>query len=132
MAYDEGLAQRVREAFPAGVDVTEKKMFGGLCFLASGKMCCGVLRDEMMVRVGRENQDAALRAEHARPMDFTGRPMKGFVFVSAAGLRTEGEVEAWVRRGLDGRDKIQPCSAGNSSPRPHSSSGAARRQRPPS
>jgi len=96
MAYDEGLAERVRHALGRRPGVSEKKMFGGLAFLAGGKMVCGVVKDELMVRVGPERYGDALRRAHVRPMDFTGRPMKGFVFVGAAACDTEEAVAQWV------------------------------------
>lgn len=96
MAYDEALADRVRRAIGPRSDVTEKKMFGGVAFLLDGKMFCGVASDDLMVRVGPDRHDEALARAHVRPMDFTGRPMKGYVFVSSAGCRTERAVKAWV------------------------------------
>ena len=76
-------------------------MFGGLTFMLQGNMCCGVAGDRLMVRVGPEKYDEALGQKHARLMDFTGRPMKGFVFVGSEGLASDGELETWVRRGVD-------------------------------
>lgn len=101
MAYDEKLALRVRQALDGPRGVTEKKMFGGLAFLLDGKMFCGVLGDELMVRVGPEAHAAALRRPHARPMDFTGRPMKGYVFVAAAGVRSVPAVGRWVAQAIE-------------------------------
>lgn len=100
MAYDEGLAERLRVALDDQRGVSEKKMFGGLCFLIDGKMCCGIVKDELMVRVGAEQHAEALRRPHARPMDFTGRPMKGFVYVAPEGLDAERDLEAWVALGV--------------------------------
>jgi len=80
MAFDERLAQRIRQILKGARGVTEKRMFGGLCFLVRGKMCCGVERDHLVVRVGPEQYERALSKPHARPMDFTGRPLKGFVY----------------------------------------------------
>jgi TfoX/Sxy family transcriptional regulator of competence genes len=101
MAYDEVLAGRVRRAIGSRADIDERKMFGGLAFLARGKMFCGVVDRDLMVRVGRENYAAALEKPHVRPMDFTGRPMVGYVYVAAAGVRTVASVAAWARRGLE-------------------------------
>ncbi len=81
MAYDEGLAQLLRDDL-AGEPVTETKMFGGLCFLRAGHMVCGVHRGGVMVRVGKPNQDAAMAIPGVSPMMFTGRPMAGMVDVS--------------------------------------------------
>ncbi|MFN0161235.1 MAG: TfoX/Sxy family protein [Burkholderiales bacterium] len=99
MAYDEKLAERVRLEL-AGEAVTEKKMMGGLCFMVRGHMACGVTAERLMVRVGPEAHAAALRVKHAAPMDFTGRPMRGFVFVGAAGVATQRGVAAWMERAL--------------------------------
>lgn len=100
MAYDEGLAQRIRENLDTRRDVTEKKMFGGLAFLVAGNMCVGVVGDELMVRVGPEAYEGCLALPAARPMDFTGRPMKGFVFVSSDGVAEDEDLHAWIGRGL--------------------------------
>jgi len=101
MPYDEGLAQRIREALEDQSSVTEKKMFGGLAFLLRGNMCVGVLQDELMVRVGPNQYEEALLEPHARKMDFTGRPMKGLVYVAPAGFESDDGLQAWVTRGVD-------------------------------
>lgn len=101
MAYDEKLAQRVRNALSRRDGVVERKMFGGLAFMLSGNMCCGVLGDDLMVRVGPDGYDSALAEPHARPMDFTGRPMKGLVYVGPAGHESPAAIRRWVRRGAD-------------------------------
>lgn len=103
MAYDEGLAQRVRELLEGRADelvVVEKKMFGGLCFMVQGNMCCGILQDDIMVRVGADAHADALAQPHARPMDFTGKAMKGMVYVGPEGLEGDDDLEGWVQRGL--------------------------------
>ncbi len=100
MAYDEDLAVRVRELLEDEPTCIDKKMFGGLCFMVTGHMCCGIIGDELMVRVGPDGYEAALARPHARPMDFTGRPLTGMVYVGAAGLRTKAALRAWVARGL--------------------------------
>jgi TfoX/Sxy family transcriptional regulator of competence genes len=100
VAYDEGLVQRVREHVEAEPGVSEKRMFGGIAFLVNGNMAVGVVKSELMVRVGPDAHAAALREPHARPMDFTKRPMKGFVFVGEAGLEDDAALDAWVRRGV--------------------------------
>jgi TfoX/Sxy family transcriptional regulator of competence genes len=100
MAYDEKLADRVRRAVGPRPDVTEKKMFGGIAFLLDGKMFCGVASDDLMVRVGPARYAAALARAHVRPMDFTGRPMNGYVFVGPGGTRTEKTVAPWVEQSL--------------------------------
>jgi TfoX/Sxy family transcriptional regulator of competence genes len=100
MSYDDTLAIRVRQALSDRDDVVEKKMFGGLCFMVNGAMCCGLTQTEFMVRVGPEQYDEALAQPHARPMDFTGRPLKGMVYVAREGLRTEAQLARWVARGV--------------------------------
>ena len=100
MAYDEKLAARVRLALAAEF-TTEKKMMGGLCFMVRGHMCCGVETERLMVRVGPQAHERALKLKHAAPMDFTGRPMRGFVYVLPPGVAKQRGVDAWVRRGLE-------------------------------
>ena len=101
MAYDEKLADRVRNALAGRKRITEKKMFGGLAFLLRGRMCCGILNDDLMVRVGPERYAAALARPHARPMDFTGRPLSGFVYVGSPGFRSKQALVKWVGRGIE-------------------------------
>jgi TfoX/Sxy family transcriptional regulator of competence genes len=96
MSYDEKLADRIRRALGPRDDVEERKMFGGLAFLRGGRMFCGIANDDLMVRVGPEAYEQALDKPHVRPMDFTGRPMKGYVFVAPAGRRTDAALRAWV------------------------------------
>jgi TfoX/Sxy family transcriptional regulator of competence genes len=98
MAYDEVIADRIRRAVGPRTDVTEKKMFGGIAFLLDGKMFVGIASEDLMVRVGPEGYEAALAESHVRPMDFTGRPMKGYVFVGQRGTKTDKAVAAWVKR----------------------------------
>ena len=100
MAYDEPTAQRVRAALAGRGAITEKRMFGGLAFLIGGRMACGVLGDTLMVRVGPDAYEAALALPHTRPMDFTGRPLRGFVYVEAPGIRTDAALAAWVTRAV--------------------------------
>jgi TfoX/Sxy family transcriptional regulator of competence genes len=100
MSYDEKLAARIRAVLSERDDVVEKKMFGGLCFMVKGSMCCGLTKSDFMVRVGPERYEAALAQPHARPMDFTGRPLKGMVYVAPEGLRSSSALARWVERGL--------------------------------
>ena len=100
MPYDEKLVDRVRGVL-TGKAFEERKMFGGLTFMVQGNMCCGVEGDRLMVRVGPEKHDEALGQEHAQPMDFTGRPMKGMVFVGSEGLTSDKDLKSWVKRGVD-------------------------------
>ena len=99
MAYDEKLADRIRQALVPRADVAEKKMFGGIAFLLDGKMFCGIVKDDLMVRVGPERCEAALAEAHVRPMDFTGRPMNGYVYVGRGGSRTVKAIAKWVEQG---------------------------------
>lgn len=104
MAYDEGLAQRIREALENGElrrdrAVVERKMFGGLAFMLGGNMCIGVSGDELMARVGPDAYADALAQPHAREMDFTGKPLRGFVYVDALGFESDEDLEAWIERG---------------------------------
>jgi TfoX/Sxy family transcriptional regulator of competence genes len=101
MAYDEGLAERLREVLNEQPGVTEKKMFGGLAFLCQGHMFCGIVGEELMVRVGAERYEQALLEPHTRAMDFTGRPMKGYVYVEPEGFETDEALEGWTNRGLE-------------------------------
>jgi uncharacterized protein YdhG (YjbR/CyaY superfamily) len=98
--YDEKTAARVRALLADRPGVVEKRMFGGLCFMLNGKMCCGLTKTDFMVRVGKEAYAEALADRHARPMDFTGRPLAGMVYVDAAGLKTAAALKKWVERGV--------------------------------
>lgn len=95
MAYDENLADRVRDLLAPDPGYSERKMFGGLCFMLNGHMCCGIVGDELMLRLGNEGAAAALSRPHVRPMDFTGKPMASMVYVSVAGLKGRG-LRSWV------------------------------------
>ena len=108
MAYDEGVAQRVREALADAPDVVEKQMFGGLAFMVRGDMSCGVVDSELMVRVGPEAYDEALAQPHARVMDFTGKPLSGMVYVASAGLAEDEDLAAWVARGVAYAQSLPP------------------------
>lgn len=97
MAYDESLATRVADYFTAKKAPHEaKRMMGGLCFMVRGKMCVGVESHRLMARIDPAEEEAALARPGCTPMDFTGRPMRGFVFVDAAHLRTAMQLAAWL------------------------------------
>lgn len=96
MAFDEGLAERLRELLADRDDVREKRMFGGLAYLVGGNLCCGILKDRLMARVGASQYEAALQRPHAREMDFTGRPMRGFVLVEPAGFEDDDDLRQWL------------------------------------
>jgi len=101
MAYDEKLAARVRGIVSGMNGVRERKMFGGIAFMLRGNMCCGVINDLLMARVGTGQYEAALALPHVRPMDFTGKPMKGYVYVEPAGHREDVDLKVWIDRCID-------------------------------
>ncbi len=121
MAYDEGLAERVRDLLADEHGLSEKRMFGGLAFLLKGNMCVGVVKDELMVRVGPDAYQRLLNQHHARKMDFTGRPMKGFLYVGAAGFESDEDLGRWVGHGKAYADTLPAKRA--------SQSGTSRRSR---
>ena len=108
MAYDEGLATRVREVLGDQPGLAEKKMFGGLAFLLHGNMACGVRGDDLMVRVDPELGDAALAEPGVRPFDMTGRPMKGWLLVDPDGHAEDEDLRRWVDRGLAHAGSLPP------------------------
>lgn len=101
MPYDENLAERVRQALGAQAGFVEKKMFGGLCFLLNGNMCCGVREDDLIVRVGPGQYAELVEQPHARPMDLTGRALKGLIYVGPGGYQTDDALSLWLKRGVD-------------------------------
>jgi TfoX/Sxy family transcriptional regulator of competence genes len=101
MACDEHLVQRIRQTLAAEVGITEKRMFGGVAFLRHGLMFAGVSSSELMARVGPQLYEESLAREFVREMDFTGRPMKGYVYVDEPGLSTDADLHFWLRRCLD-------------------------------
>jgi TfoX/Sxy family transcriptional regulator of competence genes len=126
MSYDEHLADRIRRHLADRTDVVEKRMFGGLCFMVGGTMCCGLTKTDLMVRVGPDQYEAALAQPHARPMDFTGRPLKGMVYVAPGGLRTEAALARWIQRGLSFVSAVAPAAKKGRTER---SAGSARSRR---
>lgn len=100
MAYDEGVAERLRDAYLSLPDVVEKRMFGGIAFMVYGHMSCGVVNDTLMVRVGPEQYECALQRPHAREMDFTGKPLTGFVYVAPEGFEDDADLQDWVETSL--------------------------------
>jgi hypothetical protein len=101
MAYDSYLADRIRQRVGELRGLTEKEMFGGLGFMLNGNMCCGVIGDEMIARIGPEGGEAALREKHTRAFDFTGRPMRGWIYVEAEGLDDDASLDRWVARSVE-------------------------------
>lgn len=107
MPYSEKLADRVREALSHIKVLEEKHMFGGVCFMVNDKMCIGVNLDEIMCRIDPKIEDEALNRPHARPMDFTGKPMKGYVFVHEDGIKKKSDFEYWINRCLEFNKKAK-------------------------
>lgn len=128
MAYDEGLAERIRVVLGEHGPVSERRMFGGIAFMVRGHMTVGILKDELMVRVGPEAYPGALREPHARSMDFTGRPMKGIVFVAPEGMEDDADLERWIERAIAFTTSLPEKEPGLKPPRP----GRAARKRPAS
>ena len=100
MAFDENLAARIRTALGRKKGVEEKKMFGGLCFLLHGNMLVGVWKDSLIARIGQDQAEEGMLEPHAKPMDITGKPMKGWIMVEPVGVADESEVKKWVLRAV--------------------------------
>ena len=101
MVYDEALAARVRSALANRQDVEEKKMFGGITFMVAGQMCCGVLKNDLIVKVDAGDSPKLLEQADVRPFDFSGKPMLGMLYVSPGALREDAALRQWVSRGVD-------------------------------
>lgn len=100
MACDEQLVKRVRAVLKRTPCTAERRMFGGVCFTLNGNMVCGVVRSDLMVRIGPDRYEDALKRPHVRAMDFTGRPMKGYVFVAARGIKSGSSLKDWIGSGV--------------------------------
>ncbi len=100
MAYDEGMAQRIREMLAERTDTFEMRMFGGIAFLVRGNMAAGVVKEDLMVRVGPDAYDDLVALPYARPMDFTRRPLKGFIYVAPEGVETDADLRRWIEHGV--------------------------------
>ncbi len=101
MPYSEKLSNRIREALSDLPNVEEKYMFGGVCYMLNGKMCIGVVEDEMMCRIGPDVYEEALEKPGCREMVFTGKPMKGYVYVGDQGMKTRQQFEYWIDRCIE-------------------------------
>ena len=99
MAYDEALASRLRRAL-GSISADEKHMFGGLAIMVRGHLACGIVGEHLMIRVGPQNYEGALKMKHARPMTFTGKPMKGMIYVEPEGCKTPAKTAAWLKLAL--------------------------------
>jgi TfoX/Sxy family transcriptional regulator of competence genes len=108
MAFDEALADRVRDVISARADVSERKMFGGIAFMVAGNMACGVLGEDLIVRLGDEEGEKALNEDGVRPFDFTGRPMKNIVYVSPERTSDDEALAEWVEAGADYAASLPP------------------------
>ncbi|HYD22350.1 MAG TPA: TfoX/Sxy family protein [Flavipsychrobacter sp.] len=107
MAYNEKMVERIRELLVLQKKVEEKKMFGGVCFMVNDKMCVGVNENEIMCRIDPLIYEEALEKKGAREMTFTGKPMKGYVFVDDEGIKTKKDLEKWVDLCLDFNSKAK-------------------------
>jgi len=102
MAYDEYLADRIAQCLRSkNVLFLEKKMFGGICYMVNEKMCLGIVKDELMARVGPDAYEECLARDGCTDMNFTGRPLKGFVFVEASGYDLEDDLDYYVQKAVD-------------------------------
>ncbi len=110
MAYDEKLAGRIRQVFRGRDDISERQMFGGLAFLHRGRMCCGIVGSELMVRIAADEFVVVMRLPNVRPMDFTGRPLKGFAFVAPPGFRTAAALRRWLSLAERGAKAARPVT----------------------
>jgi TfoX/Sxy family transcriptional regulator of competence genes len=108
VAYDEGVAERIRDVLADDPDVTERQMFGGIAFLCAGNMSVGIVGEDLMVRVGKEAFTDALARPFAREMDFTGRPSKGMVYVAPEGIAEDDDLRAWIARGTTYARSLPP------------------------
>jgi TfoX/Sxy family transcriptional regulator of competence genes len=100
VAYDTELAERIRHHLEATAGITEQKMFGGIGFMLRGNMCCGVMKDSLLVRVGPEVHDDAVAQAHAEPMSMGGRVSRGFVVVAPPAIESDAALAAWIEKGL--------------------------------
>jgi TfoX/Sxy family transcriptional regulator of competence genes len=108
MAYDEGLAERISALVGDRADLSERKMFGGLAYMLGGNMAFGIIGDELMVRVGPDAWEECAALPHAREMDFTGRSMKGMVYVDVDGISEDDDLSAWLDRGAAFAGSLPP------------------------
>ena len=108
MAFDEGLAERVRDVLRDREEISERKMFGGLAFMSRGHMFVGILGDTLMARVGPDQYADALRQPATREMDFTGKPMKGYVYVAPDGIEADSALERWIGQCLTCARSLPP------------------------
>lgn len=108
MAFDEALAERIRDVLGARDGVSERRMFGGIAFMLDGKMAVGVIGEDLMVRLDPADAERALTEPHTRPMDFTGRPAKNMVYVDPGGTASDADLAAWVEAGATHAASLPP------------------------
>lgn len=100
MPFNESIAQRVRTVLASQQGISEKKMFGGLAFLLNGNMCCGIVNELLVLRLGNEGTSQALKELHTKQMDFTGKPMKSLLYVEPEGYATDEMLDSWIWRAV--------------------------------
>jgi TfoX/Sxy family transcriptional regulator of competence genes len=108
MTFNELTASQIRSALDKTPGLSERHMFGGIAFMLGGNMCCGVIEDNLVVRVGPDAYETVLCEPHARPMDFTGRPLKGFIYVDREGFESPSALRAWIDRGVEFVKRLPP------------------------
>jgi hypothetical protein len=108
VAFDEELAERIRGVLGDRVDVDERRMFGGIAFLLNGDMCCGIVGDELIARLGPEAAEQALAEPGVRPFDFTGRPSRGIVFVAPEAIAEDSDLDRWIGRAEEFAGALPP------------------------
>ena len=101
MAYSVKLEERITNLLKSKKDLVKKKMFGGVCFMLKDKMFCGIVKDDLMVRCLEDDYESLLKKPHARQMDFTGKPMKGFLYISSEGIKTDAKLNKWIDTGIE-------------------------------
>lgn len=107
MAYNLKLTERIRSQLES-LPFVEKKMFGGVGFLLNGNMACGVNRDDLIVRIDPEKQNALLKKPHVKPFDLTGKPMRGWLLVEAEGITTDRQLGTWIKEGVTFAETLPP------------------------
>ena len=108
MAYSEKLAERITELLKPQKKLVIKKMFGGICYMLKDKMITGIVEDKLMIRCARKDYDSLLEKPHASVMTFTGRPMRGFLYVAPEGIRTDKQLQKWLDVGIEFAFKSPP------------------------
>ena len=108
MTYNQTLAERIRSQLGSSDEIKEKKMFGGLGFIVNGNMACGIIGDDLVVRIGPEHYTQALSQPHTRPFDFSGKPMAGWIYVEPVGYEADRELKNWIQQGMKFARSLPP------------------------